>query len=209
MAISFFEYQRSSQDTRSFEFRSITYRAYQALKMLGVRSSIVGLSIALSGCGELTAQNKESGVLKIEMSVSDSQLQNGSVVLKSTLVNSTGQKITFLPWNTPYGAAVNGRFLKVVEHVDGSEDIELSYMGLMVKRRQAVAADYLSLGIGEVMENTLDITKNYNFCQNRLYSISFAGDLFDLNHKAIPVHPSVAKVAKFTTGSAFSRCDRD
>ena len=207
MAISFFEYQRSSLDTRSFEFKSITYRAYQALKMLGVRSSIVGFSIVLSGCGELTAQNKEPGVLKIEMSVSDSQLQNGSVVLKSTLLNSTAQNITFLPWNTPFDVAVKGRFLKVVEHTDSSEDVELSYIGFMVKRRQAVAADYLGLGKGEVIENTLDITKNYNFCQNRLYSISFTGDLFDLDHKAIPVDPSVAKVAKFATGRAFSRCD--
>ena len=204
MPNSFFEYQKSSQDRRSFEFSSITCRVNQMVKKLGVQASIVGLSLALSGCGELTAQNEEAGVLNLEMSVGDSELLNGLVVLKSVLVNSTAQNITLLRWNTPFDIAVSGRFLNVVEHVDSSVNIELSYLGFMAKRRQAVEADYSSLGIGEVIENTLDITKNYNFCQNLLYSIRFTGNLFDLDHKAIPVD---ASVVKFATGSAFSRCD--
>lgn len=171
-----------------------------------VRASVVVLSIVLSGCEELMLEKKDTGVLKIEMSVSDSGLRKGLVILESKLVNTTAKNVSFLPWNTPFDAALNGRFLKVAEIVDSGENTELSYLGFIVKRGQAVAADYLSIGVGEVIENRLDITKNYNFCQNRLYSIRFSGELFGLDHNVIQSYPSVTK---FSTGSEFSRCDRD
>jgi hypothetical protein len=163
------------------------------------------LVIALSGCDELPAQTEFPDSLILQMSVSDSQLQDGRVVLESSLENRTNQKRTFLPWNTPFDVAVTGRFLKVVEHLGDGRSKELSYIGIMVKRRPAVVTDFQFLGIGERKENRLEITKNYNFCQERRYSISFTGQLYDLNNQMIPFYSSVAQ---FATGVAFPLCDR-
>ena len=162
------------------------------------------LVLGVSACS-LAAPSKEEGALKIELTISEDQLQAGLVVLQSHMINHTGQAITFLPWNTPFDSAITGRFLKVMEKSAGDTDVELAYMGPMVKRSAPVASDYVTVASGEELQNSLDITKVYNFCQNHSYSVTFENNLFGIDYLIIPVDSSSIQ---FTTDSSFPACDK-
>ena len=162
------------------------------------------LMLGVSACS-LAAPSKEEGALKIELSINEDQLPAGLVVMQSHMVNHTGQTITLLPWNTPFDSAITGRFLKVTEKSAGDTDVELAYMGPMVKRSAPVASDYVTVGNGEELQNRLDITKVYNFCQNHSYSVTFENNLFGVDYQIIPVDSSSIQ---FITGSRFPACDK-
>ena len=49
----------------------------------------------------------------------------------------------------------------------------------MAKRLPPVEEDYIEILPGQVVQQTLDITKSYKFCRNMSYSVSFARDIYD------------------------------
>lgn len=73
----------------------------------------------------------------------------------------------------------------------------------MVKRRAPLETDYIVVGARKTLKNQLDITKSYNFCQNRDYTVALHDDLINADLKALNV-----KVigAQFKANEAFPTC---
>lgn len=108
---------------------------------------------------------------------------SASVVLLVRLENKSSQSISILLWNTPLDSAVTGDFLTVKQLHDG-KFVALDYQGPKVKRPAPEIHDYLSLKPKQVIENKLDITKSYNFCDGGTYNISFQGELSQYSQSA-------------------------
>lgn len=155
--------------------------------------------LPFSGCSQKT-DSSSSGALKLELSINQVSLNQGKVILKSTLINGFDQPVSYLPWNTPLDDAVNGRFLVITNSSTGKE---LAYQGRMIKRRAAIASDYVNLDSHDSAAKVLDLSKSYNFCANSRYIMKFYGELINLNHVALPVE---TQSIEFDTGSAFLSC---
>lgn len=158
---------------------------------------IVFLGLNTSGC----MANNDSDLL-LSMSVDQSELINGEVVLVSELFNNKQQRVSVLPWNTPLDSSVNGHFLRIVKQ-SSSQETELSYQGRMVKRMAPSPESYVHLDAGKSYENRLNLTNSYNFCRDSEYTIHFVGSFYAPEAVLMPV---VVDPIKFRTSQAFGVC---
>ena len=167
-----------------------------------MRAIIFVLSLTLMACSAAEYENNSS-MVEMNFVIDQDALAKGNVLLKSSMVNR-GELLKFLPWNTPFDTAVNGRFLKVVELMDDGNEKSVAYQGRMVKRQAPVASDYLEVSSGSTLNHQLDITKSYNFCRNRRYNVSLHGDFLNADFETVEVALSGAT---FRTESNFPVCE--
>lgn len=141
---------------------------------------------------------------KIHFSINTDALSSVQVVLKSTLKNSS-KKLHFLPWNTPFDTEMGNNFLIVHEISPTGNQKELKYQGRKLKRLAPNDTDFITVNSGELLENEINITKNYNFCKNSKYSIQLRKDILDSDFKNIK---STQNTAVFTTNKSFPDCSK-
>jgi hypothetical protein len=151
--------------------------------------------------------NQDSGKLRLVLAIDQASMQRGSVVLRATISNQSSTGVSFLKWNTPFDLALNGRFLKIVHVPEAADtdpkDVELDYVGRMVKRAPATADDYISLGTGDVAENDLDLMQSYNFCNESRYSLKFVGSFYTDDFVLIQF---VSNAVAFETARTIGSC---
>lgn len=118
---------------------------------------------------------KEKSVLLVNIDIEQS---DGAILLNAELKNSGDQEIRFLPWGSPFEGAVIADYLRIRE-IGGSEDVP--YIGIMVKRRPPSAEDYATVKPGGSLNESVDISKSYDFCANTEYQIAYSGSLASPN----------------------------
>lgn len=141
-----------------------------------------------------------SNALILTLAIDHSSLNEGRVVLKSTLTNDGVESVNFLRWSTPFDSSVNGVFLSIIEQ-DSNQ--ELVYQGRMMKRSEPILSDYFNLLKNASISNVLDVSKSYNFCPHSRYILNFSGEIIDSNLIALPVKTNNVT---FVTGGAFKHC---
>ena len=166
-----------------------------------MRTCLLIVSFVLVSCSAAEPIDEQK-MIELKLVINQEAIDGGVVLLESTLTNDANE-FKFLPWNTPFDEAVNGRFLRVTKITgDGSEN-ELAYRGRMIKRRAPIEKDYIVVSVGKTLKNQLDITKSYNFCRNRHYNINLYGDLFDADLQALTIK---VVSAQFKANEKFSPC---
>ena len=127
---------------------------------------------------EVKAMDSSSYLLTIDLSILENQLAKGNVVVEAKVKNISNESVKLLPFNTPLDSSVLGKVFEV-ESGDQIEQELIQYVGIMAKRLPPVEEDYIQILPGQVVRQTLDITKSYKFCRNMSYTVSFARDIYD------------------------------
>lgn len=144
--------------------------------------------------------NDSFGKLVFSMKVDVVQLSRGWLVINSEFHNNLDTPVSFLPWNTPFDTAVNGHFFSLFDKSNGNE---LTYKGLILKRRAAQQSDYITVLPGATLSGSLDISENYTFCSNGKYTLSFVGGFYDDKSNALPIEVKNVEIA---LGNTFKDC---
>ena len=152
--------------------RAITDQAITESTIAGLESELV---IQESGA---KAMNANSYTLAIDLSINESQLIDGKVMVESTVKNVSKESVKLLSYNTPLDSSVLGKIFEV-KVGDQVEKKLIQYIGIMAKRLPPGKDDYIEILPGQVVNQALDITKSYKFCRNMSYSVSFARHLYD------------------------------
>ena len=108
----------------------------------------------------------------------DIEQADNAILLSAELKNDSPKEIVFLPWGTPFEGAVTADFLSV-KKVGSSENV--AYTGIMVKRRPPSVKDFKTVKTGDSIEQSVDISKSYDFCANTEYEITYSQTLFSPN----------------------------
>lgn len=137
------------------------------------------------------------------------ELESGRVVVQSKLVNLGQETVTFLPWNSPFDNHVNGEIFDVFLLETGFSKQKLDYQGRLVKRQAPMQSDLISLKVGQTVEQSLDITKSYDFCSGKRYSLSYSTK-FLITDLQINIFSELAsdKVLEFDINNDFKECTK-
>jgi hypothetical protein len=123
-------------------------------------------------------------MLTLELNLDNAALAKGKVVLMATLTNNGKDAVVFLPWNTPMEGKLRGDYLTVLEMPSGKR---LDYQGLMIKRMAPKESDFITLGVGESLQQVTDITRGYNFCSHTEYALQFDGFIATITDERVTV----------------------
>lgn len=154
--------------------------------------------LVLSAC-TVAEMNPPKHDIRFDCQVDTDALVHGSLILRCIASNNSTHPIQFLPWNTPLESRIRGRFFDVKTE----QGEELEYRGLLVKRAAPQDADYLTLNVGESVENSVDLTNSYSFCANSSYQINYSS--IQVNGDKNPVTLWMPSMS-FTTSNAFDGC---
>lgn len=101
----------------------------------------------------------------------DIDTPSGKVLVNLTVINQ-GKTTVWIPREMAVGKELTGRRFDVRDF--GNRPV--AYTGKMVKRAALTAADYEPLAPGQVLKNTIDITRTFAFQQGRhTYNIGYTG----------------------------------
>ena len=151
---------------------------------------------------EAKAMDSSSYSLTMDLSINETQLTNGNIVVETTVKNISKESIKLLSFNTPLDSSVLGRIFEVKVGEPAGQEL-IQYVGIMAKRLPPVEEDYIEILPDQVVQQALDITKSYKFCRNMSYSISFARDIYD--DSGVPIKFK-AKKATFDVMESFKQC---
>ena len=145
--------------------------------------------------------------LNLTHTVELTALATGRAIVRSKLVNNNQKKFIFLPWNTPFDSGTFGDVFTINILEDGNEQTALYYLGRMVKRPIPKQSDLIIIEPGQSIEQSLDITKSYNFCSGKRYSLIYNTKFLmtDLNTNVFSRLES-NKAIEFDTNKGFKSC---
>ncbi len=175
---------------------------HAAAKSLGVAGALHRTGNALLALSILVMMNacSASSGLLVSLDVDKSVLPQGRVVVRASMSNKSEEGVTFLPWNTPFESQITGPGFIVIRSDSGEE---VPYVGPMVKRRAPSSADYVTLDVGQVLTNSVDITQAFEFCADVSYEIKPKPHLFDADYQDVSFFSDAVVIS---LGSAFEPC---
>ena len=97
-----------------------------------------------------------------------------AVALKFKLTNTSSDNLLLLRWNTP----LEGWFASPFTVTRDGQWV--SYQGAMVKRFRPSHEDYVSLGAGKSISNTVNLAEGYQMDKAGVYEFVFNGRLQDV-----------------------------
>jgi len=125
--------------------------------------------------------------LTVSMQAIQPMLRQGEELLILFAIENTGaEPLQFLPWGTAFEKILSADLFAITFN-----DTELAYLGRKVKRREPVAADYMSLAPGERVENTVNLSLAYDVSAPGRYQIVHRPLNEDYRLKNTKVAPSV------------------
>ena len=158
--------------------------------------------IPLTGCSKGVGASTAQAALELVISIEETSLGEGKVVLKSVLTNNSSYAVSFLPWGTPLDSGVNRHFLSVI---DRASNKELVYRGRLVKRREPTDDDYVVLEVSQSTTKVLDISRSYDFCSNSSYVLAFSGRISSFDNSSLPLK---FNSIEFSTTNQFPDCTK-
>jgi hypothetical protein len=96
------------------------------------------------------------------------------IAMRFQLTNRREQPVWMLRWNTPW-EGWSGTVFSV-----SLQGPELPYRGILAKRGDPGAAEYVKLRAGESMITGLDLSQAYDMSKPGLYTVKAVGDLQDV-----------------------------
>lgn len=102
------------------------------------------------------------------------QIAGGPVGMRFQLTNRLERPVWVLRWNTPWDGW-RGTVFSV-----SLEGHELPYQGVLAKRGDPTAAEYLKLRTGESMITGLDLSQAYDMSKPGLYTVKAVGYVQDV-----------------------------
>jgi hypothetical protein len=134
---------------------------------------------ALSSCeGQAPELDFPENTLSVRLAVIDSVIDREAAFRFQYIVqNGTEQPVRLLPWGTPLEDRLTADAFDVT--FNGAV---LPYMGIMAKRMAPVAADYITLGAGESIEVTVDLSRAYDTASAGEYRVQLKtfGDAYHI-----------------------------
>ena len=114
---------------------------------------------ALSSCeGQAPELNMPENTLSVRLAVIDSVIdREAAFQFQYIIQNATGQSVRLLPWGTPLENRLTADNFDITYN-----GVALPYLGIMAKRMAPVATDYITLGAGESMAVTVDLSRAYD-----------------------------------------------
>lgn len=159
--------------------------------------------LLLSAFAILTACSPNSSAeFKLDIDIDRAALEQGRVVLFSTLSNQGDKGFNLLPWNTPLDKSITGEFLSVQKNTENGF-VAMTYQGIMVKRLPPTEADFINLAPDQSVNNALDITRAYAFCAGQRYRVDLLQPMVSKDGIALELQVSAIE---FATNSAFPAC---
>jgi peptidyl-Lys metalloendopeptidase len=115
--------------------------------------------------------------LECKMSVTPSAPSGKPVELRFALTNRTAAPLYVLKWHSPL-EGIRSRDLDVTR--DG---VEVDYLGIMAKRSDPPADQYVTIAPGDSVEGRIDLTQGYAMTQPGRYRIEYSRSLMDVADK--------------------------
>ncbi len=145
--------------------------------------------------------------LNLTHTVESPALATGRIVVRSKLVNNNQKKFIFLPWNTPFDSGIYGDVFTIYNLEEGKGQEALTYQGRMIKRQTPKQSDLIIIESGQSTEQSLDITKSYNFCSGKRYSLIY-NTKFPITDLQVNVFSQLTsdKAIIFDTNKNFNDC---
>ena len=148
--------------------------------VLSVMSLTSSPSVLAAGSAD---PNTNIPPLELQLSLNDQTSKRVLVLAKLQHVelrSAAQHSIEFLPWSTPFSSFVDSAIFIV-----SRDGVAVPYQGLQLKRPAPTAGDFLTLAPDAILENELDISMSYDFCQQGHYRIHFAGQLMQRDATAL------------------------
>ncbi|MFT6098980.1 MAG: hypothetical protein ACJAYF_001523 [Arenicella sp.] len=160
-------------------------------------------TVSVNAQGEsatLGTSENPSSKLVLDLSIDQVSLASGKFVLLANLNNTSAKEVSFLPWANPFEENVTADFLTII---DLNAGVELTYLGIMVKRLPPKPSDYLTVGPQQAIENSVDLTTSYKFCAQQMLDVTFTGVLNGLEFQPLEVEVNGLKAL---LSDAFPAC---
>ena len=122
-----------------------------------------------------TPATQKASALSAELSTGQLVVEAGeSMTLSFTVANNTKKSHRILTWASPLEAEISGVMFRVMATGDtGTEEKEIPFAGLMVRRGPPPDEAFIDLAPGEKVTNSVSLDSSYDVSQPGQYSIEF------------------------------------